>query len=175
MDDTERVNAMGLTLILSAAGCALLFFGIWGLTVTMPSKILIGFFPEDVQEKLQPRVNSLPFTWKTAAGWVILILFVTGYISLFVIAGIDGIRNGFTFLQLWVRFLIIGTVIKLFDIIGLDYFLLTKSHFFQHYFPETEGCEGWKQFGYNRKQQLRQIVMTLIGTLITAWICMFLQ
>ena len=43
-------------------------------------------------------------------------------------------------------------MIMAFDIICLDYFLLTKTRFFLYYFPETEGCAGWKDFGYNRKQ-----------------------
>ena len=43
---------MILTLILSVAGCALLFFGIWGVTVTMPTALLAKSFPEDVQERL---------------------------------------------------------------------------------------------------------------------------
>ena len=43
---------------------------------------------------------------------------------------------------------------KAFDIICLDWFLLTKSHFFQHYYPETEGCAGYRSFGFNRKEQL---------------------
>ncbi len=73
-------------------------------------------------------------------------------------------------MQFFIRFLIIGGVIKSFDIGALDYFLLTKTHFFQHYFPETEGCAGWQDFGYNRKQQARQSVMILVGSILTAWI-----
>ena len=47
---------------------------------------------------------------------------------------------------------------------------LAQTHFFQHYFPETEGCAGWQDFGYNRKQQLRQIVMIPICCAVAAWI-----
>ena len=65
-------------------------------------------------------------------------------------------------------FFIIGAVIKAFDIICLDYVLLTKTHFFQHYFPETEGCAGWQDFGYNRRQQDGQCVMILIGSALAA-------
>ena len=108
---------------------------------------------------------------KRILGWVILILFIAGYIGLFAIAGIDGIRHGFTFRQFFFRFLTIGAVIKVFDIVCLDYFLLTKTHFFQHYFPETEGCAGWKDFGYNRKQQIGQCIKIIIGSALTAWIC----
>ena len=160
---------MTLTILLSLAGCALLFFGIWGMTVTMPTKLLARNFPEDVQERLKPRLDSLPISPRRVLGWIILILFCLAYIGLFIIGGIDGLRREFSFRQFLVRFLIIGAMIKAFDIGVLDWFLLTKTHFFQHYFPETDGCTGWQDFGYNRKQQVRQCVMILIGSAVMAW------
>ena len=161
---------IGMSLLLSAAGCILLFLGIWGVTVTMPTGLLAKNFPEDVQERLKPRIENLPMSPKRLLGWLILLLFIVSYLGLFIIGGIDGVKNGFSFEQFFFRFLLIGASIKLFDIVALDYFLLTKTHFFQHYFPETEGCKGWKDFGYNRKQQMRQIVMIVIGSVITAWL-----
>ena len=161
---------MKLTLVLSLAGCILLFLGIWGVTVTMPTGLLLKNFPEDVQEKLKPRVDSLPMSFRRLLGWGILILFIIGYIGLFAAGGIDGKNHGFSFRQFFMRFLIIGEIIKVFDIVCLDYFLLTKTHFFQHYFPETEGCAGWQDFGYNRKQQTKQCILIVIGSAITAWI-----
>lgn len=164
---------MGLTILLSLTGCTLLFLGIWGVTVTMPTKLLAKNFPEDVQECLRPRLEEWekqPMSFRRFFGWVILILFCAGYLGLFVIGGLDGLRNGYTFWKFFLRFFIIGAVIKAFDIGALDFFLLTKTHFFQHYFPETEGCAGWQDFGYNRKQQKRQCVMIVAGSLITAWI-----
>ena len=152
---------MLLTLLLSFTGCVLLFLGIWGVTVTMPTALLAKNFPEDVQERLAPRLKSLPMTPKRALGWVILALFVAGYLALFILGGIDGLRNGYTFGRFFLRFFIIGAVIKAFDILALD---------FQHYFPETEGCAGWLDFGYNRKQQARQCVMIVIGSAVTAWL-----
>lgn len=162
---------MMLTLILSAAGCILLFLCIWGVTVTMPAGLLVKNLPEDVQKALQPRIDSLPMSPKRILGWIILILFLAGYIGLFVIGGMDGKKHGFTFLQFFARFFTIGTFIKAFDIICLDYFLLMKTRFFQHFFPETEGCAGWQNFGYNRKQQIRQCFLILVGSVITA--CIF--
>ena len=159
-----------MTAILSAAGCVLLFLGIWGVTVTLPTRLLAKNFPEDVQEKLKPRLESLPMSPKRALGWIILALFVAGYLALFVIGGIDGLKHGFTFGQFFLRFFTIGAVIKAFDIIALDWYLLTKTNFFQHYFPETEGCAGWQDFGYNRRQQARQCVMIVLGSAVTAWI-----
>ena len=148
----------------------MLFLAIWGVTVTMPTKLLAKNFPKDVQERLQPRLDSLPMSPRRVLGWVILILLIVGYVGLFIVGGLDGLRRGYSFWALFARFLIIGGVIKAFDIIALDYFLLTKTHFFQHYFPETEDCPGWQDFGYNRCQQLRQIVITVIGSALTAWI-----
>ena len=159
-----------MTLILSVAGCILLFLGIWGVTVTMPTGLLARNFPKDVQERLKARIENLPMSSRRVLGWIILVLFCLAYIGLFVIGGIDGLRNGFSFGQFFLRFFIIGTANKAFDIVGLDYFLLTKTRFFQHYFPETEGCAGWQDFGYNRKRQARQCVMILIGSAVTAWV-----
>lgn len=166
---------MGLTLLLSFAGCILLFLGIWGVTVTMPTRLLLKNFPEDVQKKLKPRVDSLPMSFRRFLGWGILILLITGYIYLFAVGGIDGKIQGFSFWQFFLRFIVIGGIIKIFDIVCLDYFLLTKTHFFQHYFPETEGCAGWKNFGYNRSQQIRQCVLIVIGSAVFAWIFTIIQ
>ena len=163
-----------MTVILSLAGCVLLFLGIWGVTATLPTALLAKNFPKDVQEKLKPRLEGLPMTPKRALGWIILALFVAGYLALFIIGGIDGLRRGFTFGRFFLRFFTIGAVIKAFDILALDWFLLTKTHFFQHYFPETEGCAGWQDFGYNRRQQARQCVMIVLGSAIAAWICTLL-
>ncbi len=159
---------MLMTLMLSASGCLLLFLGIWGVTVTMPTALLAKNFPEDVQQRLRPRLDSLPMSPKRALGWVILALFVAGYLALFVIGGIDGLKRGFTFGQFFLRFFTIGAIVKAFDIVALDWFLLTKPRFFQRYFPETEGCAGWQDFGYNRKQQMRQCVMIVIGSAVMA-------
>ena len=65
-------------------------------------------------------------------------------------------------------------LLKAFDIICLDWLLLTKSHFFQHYYPETEGCAGYHQFGFNRKEQLTRIVLFPFLSLLLAWVCTLL-
>ena len=71
-------------------------------------------------------------------------------------------------------FLCIGVSMKVFDIVFFDYFILTRTRFFQHFFPETEGCKGWKEFGFNRKQQIRQCILIPVCCLIIALICTFL-
>ena len=93
------------------------------------------------------------------------------FIGVIVYGGWDGVQRGYTFGQFLVRFLIILFGVKAFDIIGLDYILITKTQFFQHYFPETEGCAGYHNFGFNRKEQIKQSIMMPFAALVTAWIC----
>lgn len=159
------------TVVISLIGCIAFFLLILGVTVTLPSPGLISFFPEDVQERLRPRVENKPMTFKRFMGWVILAAFCILFIGLFVYGAADGIKNGYSFWQFLLRFLIIGASIKVFDIVFFDYFILTRTRFFQHFFPETEGCKGWKDFGFNRKQQIRQCILIPVCCLITALIC----
>jgi len=163
-----------LTLLLSLIGCVLLFLCIWGVTVTMPTRLLAKNFPLDVQERLKPRLDNLPMSFKRVVGWIILVAFCILYVGIFVYGVIDGLNNGYNFLQFFIRFFLIGGIVKVFDIVCLDYVLLTKTHFFQHYFPETKGCIGWKKFGYNRKQQTSQCVAIVVLSLIVAFICAML-
>lgn len=165
---------MLLTAVLSLAGCIAFFLMILGVTVTLPSPMLISFFPEDVQERLRPRVENQPMTFKRAMGWVMLAAFCLFYIGIVVYGASAGIKNGYSFWQFLLRFLIIGAAMKVFDIVFFDWFILTRTRFFQHFFPETEGCRGWKEFGFNRKQQIRQCIAIPVCCLICAFICTLL-
>ncbi len=159
---------MLLTFILALSGCVLLFLMILAATITMPFSALVKNFPVDVQRRLQFRINTMPMSPKRIFGRIILILLMLAWAGLFVAGGIDGRTNGFSYWQFALRFLIIAAAVKVFDIVCLDYFLLTKTHFFQHFFPETEGCKGWQQFGYNRKQQIRQCIIIPVCCLLLA-------
>lgn len=157
------------TIVLTLIMCALLFLMIWSATCFLPWKGLMDFFPEDIKEKA---INHRPpFKSAPVFGWVCMILCVLGFIGVMFYGGRDGVQRGYSFGQFLVRFMIMLFGVKAFDIICLDYFLITKSHFFQHYLPETEGCEGYHRFGYNRKEQFRQCVALPFAALLTAWIC----
>ena len=163
---------MILTLILTVALMILLFLSIWMATIFMPFAALAKNFPKDVQERLKPRLAELekrPFK-KKFIGQIIFILCMSAMLVVMLIGGIDGIHHNYDYWQFLLRFLIMGIGVKAFDIIGLDFFLLTKTHFFQHYLPETEGCAGWQNFGYNRKQQLKHCAMIPVCCAVMAWI-----
>ena len=155
-----------VTLILTLTMCALLFLMIWAATYFYPWTGLLRFFPRDIEEKA--RLHQPPFPAAPVIGWILMLLCALGFVGVIVYGGWDGV---FTFGQFLARFLVILFGVKVFDIIALDYILITKARFFQHYIPETIGCAGYHSFGYNRKEQLRQILTQPFAALLIAWIC----
>jgi len=84
----------------------------------------------------------------------------------------DGFRSGFTFWQFFLRFVLIFTVYKIYDMICFDYFLLMKFHFFQFYFPEVEGVYSNRKYGYNIKSQLLKLIVIFpAASALVAWVC----
>ena len=77
--------------------------------------------------------------------------------------------------QFFLRFVIIFTVYKLYDMICFDYFLLMKFHFFQHYFPEVRSVYPLKKYGFNLKSQLLKLLVIFpAASALTAWLCALL-
>ncbi|MCM1543208.1 MAG: hypothetical protein NC121_18400 [Blautia sp.] len=163
---------MKVTLILSLALMALFFLLLWAAVALVQSKKLFGTAPKDIQAAVLEHEERFPGA--RLLGWAILIMDVTAFLFVFVYAGWDGIRSGYNFWQFAARFLTMLYLLKAFDIIFFDWFLLTKSHFFQHYYPETEGCAGYRQFGFNRKEQITKIILFPFVALLLAWICTLL-
>ena len=73
------------------------------------------------------------------------------------------------------RFALIFTIYKAYDMVCFDYFLLMKFKFYQHYFPEVESADFGKRYGYNVKSQLLKlfIIFPAISAL-AAWVCTLL-
>ena len=160
---------MRVTLVLTLLMCVLLFLMIWSAAYFLPWKGLMDFFPKDIKEKAID--HRPPFKTAPIFGWLCMILCMLGFIAAIIYGGWDGRQRNYTFGQFLVRFLIILFGAKAFDIIGLDLILVTKTHFFQHYLPETEGCAGYHNFGFNRKEQIKQCATLPFVALLTAWIC----
>ena len=121
---------MGLTFLLTAGMIVLLFLAIWAATLALPYKGLTKSFPKDVQERLAPRLDNLPMSGKRVFGCVILVFLLVAMFGIIIYAGVDGIRQEYSFGRLLLRFLIIMIEVKAFDIVGLDFFLLTKNALF---------------------------------------------
>ena len=160
---------MKVTLLLFALLVSALSVLLYGAVALVQKKWMFMTAPKDIQEAVQEHEERFPGA--RILGWIIIIFSVFLFGFAFYYAGKDGIENNFSFWDFFVRFLIMLYLWKAFDIICLDWYLLTKSHFFQHYYPETEGCEGYHSFGFNRKGQMIRIIIFPFVSLLLAWVC----
>jgi len=84
----------------------------------------------------------------------------------------DGFRNDFTFWQFFLRFVLIFTIYKIYDMTFFDYFLLCKFHFFQTFTPEVTPVYTNRKYGYNIKSQLLKLLVIFpAASALAAWIC----
>ena len=157
-----------LSLVLILALCLLLYAAV----ALIQNRKLFSSAPKDIQAAALDHPER--FHGARALGWKLAFISLLMMAFAFFYGGYDGIQKGFTFRQHFLRFIVMLYIWKAFDIICLDWLLLTKSHFFQRYYPETEGCEGYHQFGFNRKEQIiRIIVFPFVAALmagIALWI-----
>lgn len=142
-----------LTLIFILAVCLLLYAAV-GL---IQNKKLFTTAPKDIQAAA--REHPERFRGAHALGWKLAVISLLLMVGAFVYGGYDGVKRGFSFRQHWLRFAVMLYLWKAFDVVCLDWLLLTKSHFFQRFYPETEGCAGYHQFGFNRKEQLIRLAV----------------
>lgn len=49
--------------------------------------------------------------------------------------------------------------------------LLQNTRFFQHYYPETEGCAGYHSYSFNKKSQIAKIILFPFISALIAWLC----
>ena len=160
---------MLVTLILSIILMAAFFLMLFAAVALVQDRRFFKTAPRDIQAAILE--HKEPFCGARAIGWTLLTISVLLFPAAFLYGAWDGLRHDFSFWQFAGRFLAMLYLLKAFDIIFFDWFLITKSHFFQHYYPETEGCAGYHQFGFNRKEQLARIIVFPFVALFAAWIC----
>lgn len=131
---------------------------------------LFGSAPKDIQDAMVDHEER--FRGAHLIGWILLIVSAILITFAIVYGAWDGIQNNFNFWDFFKRFLIMVLLYKLFDMFVFDWILLTKAHFYQKYYPETEGCKSYDNYGFNLKSQLLKlfIVFPLIALLL-AFIC----
>lgn len=97
----------------------------------------------------------------------IMMILGVGVISIW-----DGFRNGFTFGKFFLRFVMIFTIYKIYDMTFFDGYILCRARFFQHYFPEVESVYNGRKYGYNIKSQLLKLLVIFpAASALAAWIC----
>ena len=161
---------MLLTVFLSIVFCAAITLMLLSAVAFIQDKKFFSSAPKEAQKVLLPREGELFYGARTI-GWTLMMFSILMILGVGVISIWDGFRNNFTFWQFFMRFVIIFTIYKLYDMICFDYFLLMKFHFFQYYYPEVASVYPLKKYGYNIKSQLLKLLIIFPAAALAAWIC----
>ena len=167
----EVIYDMLLTLFLAIVFCG-------AITLLLISAVAfvqdIRFFssaPKEARAVLKPRNDEL-FFGARAMGWVLMILSVLTILGVGVVSIWDGFRRGYSFTEFFLRFVMIFTIYKAYDMIFFDWFLLCRFHFFQYFYPEVEGVFADRKYGFNLKSQLLKLLVIFPAvSALAAWIC----
>ncbi len=162
---------MILTIFLAIVFCVAITLMMFAAVAFIQNKKFFSSAPKEAQEALLPREKELFYGARTI-GWTLMVFSFLMIVGVGVISIWDGFRSGFTFWQFFLRFVMIFTIYKLYDMIFFDYFLLMKFHFFQFYFPEVESVYSNRKYGYNIKSQLLKLLIIFpAASALVAWIC----
>ncbi len=131
--------------------CAAITLMMFSAVAFIQDKRFFSSAPKEAQEVIMPREKEL-FYGARKIGWTLVVFSILMILGVGVISVWDGFRSDFTFWQFFVRFVLIFTIYKVYDMICFDYFLLMKSKFFQYYFPEVESVYTGRKYGYNSQK-----------------------
>lgn len=125
--------------------------------------------PKDIQEAIRPREHER-FRGARALGWALLVVALALEVGALVWLGADARAQGWGPWSLFWRYLVALLLVKAFDVLFLDWFLLCHSHFYQHFYPETEGCAGFSSFGFNVRSHVAQALAFVPASALLAWL-----
>ena len=157
------------TILLALTMMAGLFLMLYAGVGLVQDKRFFSSAPKEVQDAVRPRKERFPGAH--ALGWFLAVIAVFMMIGAIVYGAWDGVKNEFNFWQFFSRFLIMLWALKAYDILFFDFYLLCRSNFFPHFYPEVKPVLGPYLFGYNRKTHLSHILASPIVSAALAWVC----
>ena len=128
---------MLLTIFLAVVFCAAISLMLLSAVAFIQDNRFFSSAPKEAQEMLKPREQELFYGARTI-GWTLMVFSILLILGVGILSIWDGFRSGFDFRQFFLRFVLIFTIYKLYDMICFDYYLLCKFRFFQFYYPEVE-------------------------------------
>ena len=162
---------MLLTIFLAIVFCAAITLMLLSAVAFIQDKRFFSSAPKEAQELLKPRERELFYGARTI-GWTLMIFSILLILGVGMVSIWDGFRSGFDFRQFFLRFVLIFTIYKLYDMICFDYFLLCRFRFFQFYYPEVEEVYRNRKYGYNLKSQLLKLLLLFpAASALAAWVC----
>ena len=128
---------MILTIFLAFVLCLIEFIVIVIASPLAKPSLVLRFLPEDVREAAKNHPE--PAKWKQLIAHFLLVVFLLSMLGGIIWLGIDGIRSGYGFWKLTLRFIVLLYVMKVFDIVVQDQWLVMTLGYFKKIFPETAG------------------------------------
>ena len=162
---------MFLTIFLSIVFCGAITLLLVSAVAFVQDNRFFSSAPKEDLAVLKPWNNEL-FYGARKMGWVLMIISILMILGVGTVSIWDGFRNGYTFKEFFLRFVLIFTIYKAYDMIFFDWFILCKFHFFQHYYPEVERVYTGRKYGFNLKSQLLKLLVIFPAvSALAAWIC----
>ena len=162
---------MLFTIFLAIVFCAAITLMLLSAVAFIQNEKFFSSAPKEAREVIKPREKELFYGARTI-GWTLMVFSVLMILGVGVTSIWDGFRSGFTFSQFFLRFVLIFTIYKIYDMVCFDYFLLMRFHFFQYYYPEVESVYANRKYGFNIKSQLLKLLVIFPGiSALAAWVC----
>ena len=164
---------MSVTIALSLIMMLGLFLMLLGGVGFVQDKRFFSSAPREVLNVV-PETKAMRFAGQHILGWTIISLAVVLMIAAVVIEGYYGVINESSFLQQFLRFMLMFLGVKAFDIGFFDWFLLCNAglNFFPHFYPETKPVLNRKLFGYNWKTHLLHVICIIPVSALLAEMCL---
>ena len=169
----EVENYMRLILILSVIMMTALFLMLYAGVGLIQDKKYFTSAPQELQD-LIPEHTPERFRGAHMTGWILMIISVVLLAGCKLYAGWDGIRNEFTFHRFFLRYLVMMLLLKAFDILFFDLFLLCNSNFYGHFYPQVQGHTDMHLFGFNAKSHIIHLIACVPISMALAGICTIL-
>jgi len=156
------------TLIVLAGICVLSLVFILAIPSFAKTKLFMFFLPEDIREAARDHPD--PPAGKQAIGYLMTAAAAGVYLGALYFLGADGIRQGYGFWSLSVRFMLFLYGYKLFDILVQDQYIVITRKYYIRFFPETKNCKSWNDRSFNTKKQLIRLIVFPFVSALLAWI-----
>lgn len=159
-----KITIMAAVMIM--AGYFLLLYGGVGF---IQDKRFFSSAPKEVLAVIPEKKER--FRGAHIVGGLIIAIALLLFMGAVILGAWDGVRNGFGFLQFFVRFLTMLYIMEIYDIAFFDWVLLCHSNFYPHFYPEVKGVVGPHMFLFNKKTHMIHFVVYIPACAVIAWIC----
>lgn len=163
---------MEITMISAVIVMAAYFLLLYGVVGFVQNKRFFGSAPKENLAAIPDKKERVPGAH--TIGWAIIAVALLLFVGALTLAVWDGAKHDFGFWQFFGRFLAILYLMELYDILFFDWYLLCRSNFFPHFYPELKGVVGPHMFGYNKKQHIAHFILYIPASAAIALFCMLL-